>query len=58
MDATSSALIIDDDPGIRESVRVCLEASGARVLGVGTGAAALENRKRLVHRTDGDLSIS
>jgi NtrC-family two-component system response regulator AlgB len=46
MDATSSALIIDDDPGIRQSVRVCLEADGARVLGVGTGDAALELLER------------
>jgi NtrC-family two-component system response regulator AlgB len=46
MDSTSSVLIIDDDPGIRQSVRVCLEADGARVLGVGTGSAALELLER------------
>ena len=39
---TWSALVVDDDPGIRQSLRLCLEADGARVLGVGTGAAALE----------------
>jgi two-component system, NtrC family, response regulator AlgB len=46
MDATSSVLIIDDDPGIRQSVRVCLESDGARVLGVGSGSAALELLER------------
>jgi NtrC-family two-component system response regulator AlgB len=42
MESTWSALIIDDDPGVRQSVRLCLEADGARVLGVGTAAGALE----------------
>ena len=42
MDKTWSALIIDDDPGIRQSLRLCLEADHARVLGVGTSAGALE----------------
>ena len=37
-----SALVIDDDSGIRQSIRLCLEPEGARVLGVGTPAAALE----------------
>jgi NtrC-family two-component system response regulator AlgB len=37
-----SALVVDDDPGIRQSLRLCLEADGARVLGVGTGRAAVE----------------
>lgn len=37
-----SALVIDDDTGIRQSIRLCLEPEGARVLGVGTSAAALE----------------
>jgi NtrC-family two-component system response regulator AlgB len=48
MDTTWSALIIDDDPGIRQSIRLCLESDDARVLGVGTpsGAAdALERRR-------------
>ncbi|HUE38652.1 MAG TPA: sigma-54 dependent transcriptional regulator [Candidatus Binatia bacterium] len=42
MDTSWSALIIDDDPGIRQSVRLCLEADNARALGVGTPAGALE----------------
>jgi two-component system, NtrC family, response regulator AlgB len=37
-----AALVVDDDPGIRQSLRVCLEPSFERVLGVGTPAAALE----------------
>jgi NtrC-family two-component system response regulator AlgB len=37
-----SALVVDDDAGIRQSLRLCLEADGARVLGVGNAAAALE----------------
>ncbi|HEX5062247.1 MAG TPA: sigma-54 dependent transcriptional regulator [Kofleriaceae bacterium] len=37
-----SALVVDDDAGIRQSLRLCLEADGARVLGVGTAPAALE----------------
>lgn len=37
-----AALVIDDDAGVRQSVRLCLEAAGARVLGVATGVAALE----------------
>ena len=39
MDKTWSALILDDDPGVRQSIRLCLEADHARVLGVGTSAA-------------------
>ena len=39
---TWSALVVDDDTGIRQSLRLCLEAVGGRVLGVGTSAAALE----------------
>jgi NtrC-family two-component system response regulator AlgB len=42
MDTTWSALIIDDDPGVRQSVRLCLEAEGVRVLGVATAAGGLE----------------
>lgn len=42
MEAGWSALIIDDDPGVRQSVRLCLEADNARVLGVGTSTGALE----------------
>jgi NtrC-family two-component system response regulator AlgB len=37
-----TALVIDDDPGIRQSLRLCLEVSGVRVLGVATTEAALE----------------
>jgi NtrC-family two-component system response regulator AlgB len=37
-----AALVVDDDPGVRQSLRLCLEAAGARVLGVATGGAALE----------------
>ena len=46
MNLTWSALIIDDDPGIRQSVRLCLEPEGGRVLGVGTAAGALEAMER------------
>jgi NtrC-family two-component system response regulator AlgB len=46
MDTTWSALIIDDDPGVRQSVRLCLEADNSRVLGVGTAAGALEALER------------
>lgn len=37
-----SALIVDDDAGVRQSLRLCLEPDGARVLGVGTASGALE----------------
>jgi NtrC-family two-component system response regulator AlgB len=40
--ASWGALVIDDDAGVRQSLRLCLEAAGARVLGVATGRAALE----------------
>jgi two-component system, NtrC family, response regulator AlgB len=46
MDATWSALIVDDDPGVRQSLRLCLEPDGARVLGVGTSAGALDALER------------
>ncbi|HLY11114.1 MAG TPA: sigma-54 dependent transcriptional regulator [Planctomycetota bacterium] len=42
MDSGWSALVIDDDPGIRQSVRLCLEADQARVVPVGTLPGALE----------------
>ena len=42
MDTTWSALIIDDDPGVRRSMRLCLEANEARVMTVGTSAGGLE----------------
>lgn len=41
-----SALVVDDDPGIRQSLRLCLEAAGGRVHGVGTTVAALEALER------------
>ena len=46
MDASWSALIVDDDPGVRQSVRLCLESDNARVLGVGTSAGALDALER------------
>ncbi len=46
MDTTYAVLIVDDDAGIRQSVRLCLEPEGARVLGVGTSAGALEILER------------
>ncbi|SIO31758.1 two-component system, NtrC family, response regulator AlgB [Singulisphaera sp. GP187] len=42
MNSAWSALVIDDDPGIRQSIRLCLEVDGARVVGVGTPSGALE----------------
>jgi len=46
MDTVWSALVIDDDPGVRQSLRLCLEADNARVLGVGTAAGALDALER------------
>src|SRR6516164_153825 len=46
MDTTWSALIVDDDPGLRQSLRLCLEADNVWVLGVGTAAGALEALER------------
>jgi NtrC-family two-component system response regulator AlgB len=40
--ASWAVLVIDDDAGVRQSLRLCLEAAGARVLGVATAGAALE----------------
>src|SRR3990170_3484157 len=37
-----TALVVDDDAGVRQSLRLCLEAAGATVLGVATGGGALE----------------
>jgi NtrC-family two-component system response regulator AlgB len=42
MNTTRSALIIDGDPGVRQSMRLCLEADDARLTTVGTYAGALE----------------
>ena len=41
-----TALVVDDDPGVRQSLRLCLEGMGARVLGVGTAVAALDATER------------
>lgn len=46
MNTPWSVLILDDDPGVRQSMRLCLEADGARVLGVGTSAGAREALER------------
>jgi NtrC-family two-component system response regulator AlgB len=46
MGATWSSLIIDDDPGVRQSLRLCLESDNARVLGVGTSSGALDALER------------
>src|SRR6516165_1560189 len=46
MDTTWSAIIIDDDPGVRQSMRLCLEVDEARVMTVGTSAGALEALER------------
>jgi NtrC-family two-component system response regulator AlgB len=46
MDTAWSALIVDDDPGVRQSVRLCLEVDNAHALGVGTAAGALEALER------------
>jgi NtrC-family two-component system response regulator AlgB len=46
MEPTWSALIIDDDPGVRQSLRLCLEADQARVLGVATASGALDALER------------
>jgi NtrC-family two-component system response regulator AlgB len=42
----SAALVVDDDAGVRQSLRLCLEADGARVLGVSTSSGALEALER------------
>src|ERR1700738_4350661 len=46
MEHTWSALIIDDDPGVRQSLRLCLESDHARALGVGTPSGALDALER------------
>ncbi|MBU8893995.1 sigma-54-dependent Fis family transcriptional regulator [Corallococcus sp. H22C18031201] len=45
-DVPWTALVVDDDTGVRQSLRLCLEAAGGRVLGVGTTGAALEAMER------------
>ena len=44
--STWSVLIIDDDAGVRQSLRLCMETDGARALGVATSAGALEALER------------
>ena len=44
--ARFTALVVDDDPGVRQSLRLCLEGMGGRVLGVGTAVAALDAVER------------
>ena len=46
MEQPWSALVIDDDPGVRQSLRLCLEAQHARVVGVGTASGALDAVER------------
>ncbi|HEV3117288.1 MAG TPA: sigma-54 dependent transcriptional regulator [Gemmataceae bacterium] len=46
MDTVWSALVIDDDPGVRQSLRLCLESDKARVVGVGTAEGALNALER------------
>src|SRR5438094_7443513 len=46
MEHTWSALVVDDDPGVRQSLRLCLESDGGRALGVGTSSGALEALER------------
>jgi two-component system, NtrC family, response regulator AlgB len=41
-----SALIVDDDPALRQSIRLCLEADKARVQHVGTATGALDALER------------
>jgi NtrC-family two-component system response regulator AlgB len=45
-DLSWSALVIDDDAGVRSSLRLCLESDGARVLGVATPSGAFEALER------------
>jgi len=42
----AAALVVDDDPGVRQSLRLCLDGSFDRVLGVGTPAGAIEAASR------------
>jgi len=42
IEAPWTALVVDDDAGVRQSLRLCLEAAGARVLGVATSRGAIE----------------
>ncbi len=46
MDTNWSVLIVDDDPGVRQSMRLCLEVDNSRVMAVATSAGALEAVER------------
>ena len=46
MEQSWSALVIDDDPGVRQSLRLCLESQQARVMGVATASGALDAVER------------
>jgi two-component system, NtrC family, response regulator AlgB len=46
METAWSALVVDDDPGVRQSLRLCLEADQARVLEIGTSTGAIEVLQR------------
>jgi NtrC-family two-component system response regulator AlgB len=46
MNEGCSVLVIDDDGGVRKSLRLCLEAEGARMLGVATASGAVEALER------------
>ncbi len=48
-DFVFSSLVVDDDPAIRQSMRLCLEAEGARVQQAATAAGCLDalDRSRL-----------
>lgn len=41
-----SALVVDDDAGVRQSLRLCLETGGGRAFGVATASGALEALER------------
>ncbi|HEY4116195.1 MAG TPA: sigma-54 dependent transcriptional regulator [Byssovorax sp.] len=45
-ESSFAALVVDDDAGVRQSLRLCLEADGGRVLGVATASGALEALER------------
>lgn len=44
--ASFTALVVDDDPDVRQSIRLCLEADGGKVTGVGSLPAALQALER------------
>ncbi|MCS6866061.1 MAG: sigma-54 dependent transcriptional regulator [Gemmataceae bacterium] len=46
IESSWSALIVDDDPAIRQSLRLCLEAQHGRVQQTGTAAGCLEALER------------